>query len=53
MTPPKKRAAMRSAADMLEVGCPLPAAVVDRMEWMRSILPMALRRAGRQFCALP
>ena len=33
---PKNRAATRSAAEQHELGCPLPAAVVVVMEWMRS-----------------
>src|ERR1051326_3827745 len=32
----KNKAATRSAAEQHELGCPLPAAVVAVMEWMRS-----------------
>src|SRR6185503_10275823 len=37
---PKNRAATMSAADMLEVGWPLPAAVVAFIEWIRNWLAM-------------
>jgi len=38
---PKKRAAAMSAADKQDVGWPLPAAVVEVIEWIRSWLAIA------------
>ena len=37
---PKNNPATTSAAEQQELGCPLPAAVVASMEWMRSWLAM-------------
>src|SRR5215470_7200902 len=40
---PKNSAATRSAAEQHEVGCPLPAAVVAAIEWIRSWLAMPFK----------
>ncbi|SPE61307.1 hypothetical protein SBV1_640013 [Verrucomicrobia bacterium] len=39
---PKNNAATKSAAEQQEVGCPLPAAVVAAIEWIRNWLAMPL-----------
>ena len=40
---PKNSAATMSAAEQQEVGCPLPAAVVASMEWMRNWFAMPFK----------